>query len=796
MWKSAVSALNLCKEHEREVTIVMSSKRKRKKKPTTGEPAPKPTPKEPRKSRARFSASLCLLLVLAAIGAFLLLRKNTPDRNLLLITLDTTRADRLGCYGYEKISTPALDSLAAQGVLFENAVSSVPLTLPSHTTLLTGLYPSVHGIHDNTLYRLSGNAVTLAELMRGNGYRTGAVVGAFVLDSTYGLDQGFDSYDDELPSPTMPTKDGSPDADENMVWLKDIAERPAAIVTSRAVSWLKENSHHPFFLWVHYYDPHFPYTPPPGFAQKYEGRPYDGEIAAIDRHVGMLIEELRDAGLLNKTLIVVAGDHGESLGDHGEETHSVFVYESTLRVPLIMRYPAKLPRSSRISPVVSLADVMPTVLDLLDIDHQGTFSGMSLVDLMEGKKPEERSIYLESLFPYLTYGWSELQGVRTSRWKYIRVPSPELYDLGEDPREERNLATEHADIVARLEGDLENFASGSAPGIVPLAEDAALSPLNRERLTALGYLSGGVPERQHASLKDPKEMIRYHELMALGQQAIQAGKYSDAAKCLREVVEGDPTNALARNLLGMVYYQEGDLARSKEQIEKAIELNPKNLSDAHYNLGIVFSRLGRHAEAAASYEKAFEIDPARGEYCVALARTYGKTGEAEKAEAMYGRAIELGYRSLFAYLGRGSTLAKLHRFDEAEACYREALGKFPDSAELYNEWGNLLDMAMNFPEAIANYRKSLSLDPAFFKARYNLARMLLKTGNEEEAKKELLSILQQNPDQPEATFMLGELAYRQGDREKAREYYSRYLAIGPANEAARAQVQARLRELR
>jgi tetratricopeptide (TPR) repeat protein len=482
-----------------------------------------------------------------------------------------------------------------------------------------------------------------------------------------------------------------------------------------------------------------------------------------------------------------------------------------------MRYPPKLPGGMKVPALVSLADVMPTALDLLEVDYAGEFGGVNLADLASGSASEtgkasetgnvsargnaaaevndtgERRIYLESLYPNIAYGWSELKGVRNERYKYIRLPTPELYDVIEDPDEQRNIASEREDLVAALEGWLEQRASG---GSESLAEDAALSAADRERLTALGYLSAGVPEQRQASLKDPKEMIRYHELMALGQQAIQAGEYAEAEEYLQQVVRGDPENAFARSIMGMILYQEGNIARSREELEKAIELNPKNLSDAHYNLGIVLSSLGQNAEAAASYERALEIDPTRGDYCMALARTYAKMGEGEKAAALYGRSIELGYDSLRAYLGRGSTLAKLHRFDEAEACYREALEKFPGSPDVYNEYGNMKDLALNFPEAITQYRKALAVEPAHIKARFNLARVLAKTGKQDEAQTELLRIVESDPDQPEATWMLGELAFSRGDNEEAREYFTRYLALEPKNEEARAQARARLEELR
>jgi choline-sulfatase len=318
------------------------------------------------------------------------------------------------------------------------------------------------------------------------------------------------------------------------------------------------------------------------------------------------------------------------------------VYEPTIRVPLIMRYPSKLPGGSKVSALVSLADVMPTVLDLLGIEYASSFDGMSLADLVSTNAAGERTVYLESLFPYLTYGWSELRGVRTSHYKYIRLPTPELYDLREDPLERKNLAEEREDIVSQLEGELEKLASQDSPQ--SLAEEATLSALDRERLTALGYLSGGVPERGKASLRDPKEMISYHELMVLGQQAIQAGNYPEAQDYIQRVVKGDPKNAYARSALGMILYHNGDLAGAKKELEMAIELNPENVSGDHCNLGIVLTALGRDEEAVASFERALEIDPFRADYCIALARAYLKMGQAEKAQALYRRAMELEER--------------------------------------------------------------------------------------------------------------------------------------------------------
>jgi len=354
--------------------------------------------------------------------------------NVILISMDTVRADRLGCYGHRGINTPSIDFLASHGVRFQNAIAPAPLTLPSHTTLLTGLYPTTHGVRDNTTFRLSEKALTLAEILKENGYRTAATVGAFVLDSSRGLDQGFDYYDDELPKPKARSDrllpDGVPD-----IGMREVSERPAGVVTRRALSWLRDNSDEKFFLWIHYFDAHYPYTPPPPYSREYQKRPYYGEIAFVDRNIGMILDELRTSELLDNTLIIVTGDHGESLGEHREYTHCIFIYDSTIKIPLIMSWAGKIPAGTVIGDVVSLADVVPTILDFLGIDPGHGMDGVSLVDVISGRSEGERFVYSESMFPYLNYGWSRVYGIRGPRWKYIETSNPELFDLSRDPGE-------------------------------------------------------------------------------------------------------------------------------------------------------------------------------------------------------------------------------------------------------------------------------------------------------------------------------------------------------------------------
>lgn len=562
--------------------------------------------------------------------------------NIVLISMDTVRADRLGCYGFRGIHTPVIDSLAAAGVIFRNAIAPTPLTLPSHTTLLTGLYPTAHGVRDNTTYRLSERARTLPEILKENGYRTGAAVGAFVLDRSRGLDQGFDHYDDELPKPVQPSVSSLLEDNEFSLRTRMISERSGSEVTRRALSWLRENAGETFFLWIHYFDPHYPYSPPPPYSTRYRKTPYYGEIAFVDENIGLIVKELRAAGLADNTLVVLTGDHGESLGEHGEYTHCIFIYDATVRVPLIMSWPDGLPSGRSVGDVVSLADVLPTVLDLAGIETDSPHDGSSLSGLIRGDHAEERVVYSESMFSYLNYGWGPLSGLRGPRWKYIRAPEPELYNLSQDPAERRNLYDEKPDLARRFDAMLEEAIAGAGTTGAGLAEDAALSEQDRERLQSLGYVSGSPPAPEQASLRDPKDMITFHDLINLARQAMWNGEVGEAQRLLEQVIDGDPTNALARNMMGMVYRNRGELPQARAQFEKAIELNP-GYAEAHRNLGLLAFRRGDYQAAADSYERALELEPSAGSDCLALAEIYRNMGDEQRAGEFEARAARLGY---------------------------------------------------------------------------------------------------------------------------------------------------------
>ena len=423
---------------------------------------------------------ILLLTALAALHA----AAQTPPKpapNVVLITIDTLRADHVGCYGDNQIKTPNIDSLAADGARFERAFAVVPVTLPSHSSMLTGTFPMLSGMHDFSGNKLSPLQPTIASLLKQAGYQTGAVIASAVLDSRFGLNQGFDFYYDHF--------DFSRLNEANL----DEMERPGNVVADVTLDWLAKNSQKKFFLWMHLYDPHFPYNPPEPYRKEYAAQPYDGEIAFADEQVGRLLRFLKEKGLYQNTLIVLAGDHGESLGEHREKTHGFFIYNATMHVPLIIRLPENAFAGRTVPDLVSLVDLMPTVLGVVGVNVPSQVQGRSLMPQLHGEPIDrDRVLYGETFLPRIHFNWSELRGIENPRYHFIDAPRPELYDLANDPGEVHNLAPDKkavaAELHARLNVVIRDFSAGKE-----MAEKTGLDPALMERLKSLGYagFSGG-----------------------------------------------------------------------------------------------------------------------------------------------------------------------------------------------------------------------------------------------------------------------------------------------------------------
>ncbi len=479
--------------------------------------------------------------------------------NVLLITLDTTRSDRIGCYGYAAAQTPVLDKLAADGVRCADAICPVPMTLPAHASILTGQYPPRLGVRDNGVYRLAAEHETLAEQLAAQGYASAAFIAAFVMERRYGLDQGFQTYADafqpERADQLNPQRPANQVVDETLAWF-DAPERAAAAA--------------PFFAWVHLFDPHTPYAPPEPLRSRFANRPYDGELAFVDQQIGRLLDGLRVRHKLERTLVVVVGDHGEGLGDHGESTHSLLIYESTMSVPLIFYAPQLLRRTGVVADrVVSTVDVAPTILDLLGIPVPAGLDGVSLLR----SAPRDRLLYMETLATRLNHGWSPLHGLRRERLKYIEAPTPELYDLAADPRETRNLVVdrpeEARELARALAGWMESFpGSGAAPTL-------ELDAQARRQLEALGYVGGGAATTS-GPLPDPKEMIaRSDEHMRRASELLTSNP-AEAIRLVKDLLANSPNDAGLWSMLSAAQAQLNQLDDAIAARLRTLELQPND----------------------------------------------------------------------------------------------------------------------------------------------------------------------------------------------------------------------------
>ncbi len=541
------------------------------------------------------------------------------DFNIVLITLDTTRADRLGAYGYDAARTPVLDRLAREGILFESAISPVPITLPSHASILTGRDPPHHGVHHNGQYHLEASSTTLAEILEGEGYQTAAFVSAFVLDRRYGLSQGFDVYDDRVEPLSRRTVGGLD------------SQRSATDVTDAALSWLADREGEAtFFLWVHYYDPHLPYSPPESFP-----RSYDGEIAYMDSQIGRLVVALEPAA--DRTLWIVVGDHGEGLGEHGETGHSRLLYRETQQVPWILWSPS-LFRGRVREDLVGLVDVLPTALDLLGLEPPADLDGVS-VNISAVESRVERFVYMETMATYLDNGWAPLYGLRARDETYILAPTREYYDLSEDPEEKRNLYP--TGDAQRLENTMNAIVKDN-PSIVEVAAGIReLEDEELERLQSLGYLGSSRPTApgDPSVLPDPKDMMSVMILLAQAEELRRGERFDEALERAGRARKGAPHDLQVMQELGVIYAQTGRLDDAAEILMEYLE--SKDNPDVSLLLASVLRETGRAADGRAVVNEAIERHPDHGALRITLGYFLAEAGQPQEALERYREAKEV-----------------------------------------------------------------------------------------------------------------------------------------------------------
>lgn len=743
-----------------------------------------------------------LLIILLVAGCAD--RRTPPGINVLLITLDTTRADRIGAYGFDGIRTPVIDRLASEGVLFKNAYTSVPLTLPAHCTLMTGLYPPGHGVRNNGNYVLPAETSTIAEILSEKGYATAAFIGSFVLDSQFGLSQGFETYYDSFKG----------EEKEERGYFAYI-ERSGGEISDLACDWLESGSS-PFFLWLHYYDPHYPYNPPAPFDELYE-QPYIGEIAYTDSCLGRVVRKLDEQDLLGRTLIIVTSDHGESLGEHGELSHGHFLYNASIRVPLIMRFPERLPAGVEVDDFVSLADVLPTVCDILDLKIPRAAQGISLMPQIKGEEREGRPIYMETLAPLENFGWSEIIGVLNDNWKYFRVTNPELYNIEDDPGERINLYKKEPSKVSAMESLLRGLESELALDYGETAP-SEMDSETRAKLESLGYVWSRT--RDAGERVDPKLMVQVINQIDYGMLLVTRGDYSEAVSLFENVLEMDPDNLTAHNYLGSSLYKLGRENEALYHWRKVIDLQPNSI-DARRNLARVLKGRGLYEEAAAHFEAVVKLNPEDARSIAELGKIFLETGEREKAESYLLKAVDLdpwliqpylvlsqiyqeegNFEMALGYISeaydRDSTSVKireelakvLRKSGHGQEAVRHLrwLAREKSDAASYIKLGITLDRLGRLEEAVENFREAVKIDSLSLRAYNSMGISLLALKRYDEAEKSFMNALAIRSDYAEPYLNLGNLYRQTGRLGEAEENYRRFLQLWKGREEVRQRV--------
>lgn len=665
----------------------------------------------------------------------------TDDMNIVLITIDTLRADHLECYGYKGIKTPNINRIADEGILFQSAIVQTPLTLPSHSSIMTGTYPLYHGVRDNGGFYLDESQTTVAEELKRSGYSTAAFVGAFVLDSRWGLDQGFDYYYDNF------------DLTKYKTVSLDAVQRRGDEVLAEAIKWMERNQANKFFAWIHLYDPHTPYDPPEPFRSRYGGKRfglYDGEIAYVDQLMGEFRDFLRKQGLWDKTAVILTGDHGESLGEHKESAHGFFIYDSCTRVPLIIRFPTTGLSNVLIGQQVQSIDIMPTILHSAHVPIPESVQGKSLLSLMMGKGEGDISdAYSETFWPKFHYGWSELRLLRRGGYKFIDAPKPELYDLLKDPGETVNIVDEKATLAYEMKRDLENLikeysAEGIEEKLPRRLDDDSLA-----KLQALGYIGSfrASSEKKGENLADPKDRIELYNEIKLAQFLVAEGKTDQAITKIQNVLSKDPSVLEALYIQGNIFSKEKRYDEAIEEYKKALSSDPEYY-DALFGLAMAYKNAGKTEEAILGFQRLTEIDHRDTKPLLNLGDIFDERGDLDQARNYLEAGAKLDPESPVFHNKLGAVYLKKGMLNEAEKEIKIAL-----DAERHIPLRNAhFNMALlheargEMGLAIEEYKKEQETAPYNYKPDFNLGLLYVNNQELESAIREFESCIDKNPD--------------------------------------------------
>jgi arylsulfatase A-like enzyme/Tfp pilus assembly protein PilF len=596
---------------------------------------------------------------------------STPEiSNIIIISIDTCRADYLSCYGYPRPTTPNIDQVAREGILFENVISPIPVTLPAHSSMLTGTIPPYHGVHNNIHYKLAESNITLPEILKPHGFNTAAIVSAYVLDSQFGMSQGFDYYHDEFV-----------EIQRNVFG----SERQGHETTRFALEWLDQNQEENFFLFLHYYDPHHKYNPPEPFATEYKDNPYAGEIAFVDHCIGQVIEKLKKLNLYDSSLIIVAGDHGEMLGEHGEEEHTYFIYQSAIKVPLIFKLPGQS-KTGKVKNLVGLIDVVPTICGLLGIEIPAQVQGEDLSFCMGQKQSpnQERYLYCESLVP-TRFKANSLLGVVADGWKFIQTTRPELYDLKMDPAETKNLIDEQPQRARFLQEHLQQMLEQAVRKASPDSR-LNLDAQAIKRLQSLGYVAGGIDEdfRFDQSREDPKDLIEYHVSFQKAAELAYEKKHAEARAIFEKLLTERGGYYDIYSQLSHIAKDQKDFPSAIKYLTKAIEINPKNNND-YNNLGLIYAEQEQYDQAVMYLNRALEIDPDETLTHNNLGLILIRQNKYEQAINHFNKTLKSDPKNLTAHNNLVTILIRQGKIEQAINHGQISLQIKPDQLQILND---------------------------------------------------------------------------------------------------------------
>jgi tetratricopeptide (TPR) repeat protein len=657
-----------------------------------------------------------ILFSLAAFPSFSEAQKANPKhQNVLLITVDTLRADYLSCYGSTKVKTPNIDALANSGVLFKNTVSPAPFTLPSHVSLFTGMIPPAHGVQDNSGFFVDDKLHTLAESFSTAQYKTAAFIGGFALDSRFNLDQGFGFYEDDYSSSSLITT----------------PERKAAQVLDVAFKWLEKNKTNRWFVWIHLFDPHFTYDPPEKFRKLYPNDLYGGEVAYVDDQIGRLRQFLKQNGLSEKTLLIFTADHGESLGEHNEKTHGIFGYESTLRIPLIIS-PAPNGSSPKvINQRVRLIDVAPTISELQGISFPSSIQGTSLIPLVKAEPKVANNSYFEAVSMYLKAGWAPLRGFYSDHFKFIDLPVAELYELNSDPKESKNLCSDKQ-LCKTWRDKFQNYSKVFLNN--PITQNP-IDPETAEQLRSLGYVTGpskANPNKTYTAKDDPKELIGLHDGVYDAVNLYRSGNPTQALDRLKAIIKKRPDYPLAYIHSAYVLHAEGRLDEAISLLKVAIDnkaTDPAILG----KLGTYLHEAGQESEAINVLQSALKLDPKNVDHFNYLGMAYAASGKTKEAMQAFNDGIAIDPSNISVLNNLGALYLRMGQFEKASQQYETALAVSPGNASAYSGLGFVHAYQKNWQEAIRLWNLAIKNDDKQFDAMLNLAFAYIETQQKSKA---------------------------------------------------------------